>query len=171
MLKKLRQRRNPLAACAARSRFRNSLVAFRYTHCIHDKEAIFCRCVRCNLSELVIAYYPASSSLHLRVENFGLNIIHKQDNFEGLNVRSCCNQGYRHSNSEFFFISQLTNQSIRITGRVCDLFNKSIRNDSVCKLFGKDSLYRINYLGCMVVILGKNQGFGNVRPVHLPIRI
>ena len=169
MFKQLFQREQALYR--PRSGPRNQLVMLRDADCIHDVIAVFSVCIRCDFFQLILCDAAATAPLHLRIENIGAHILHKQNNFQRLDIRSGRNKRDRYSNTKILFRPHISDQRIGIARRIGDLLHEMFRHFAAVKHLAEYIPDCFNDLGRVVVVFRKDQRFRDIRPVLFALRI
>ena len=156
---------------AVPARFRNRFIRLGYTYRVNDVVALLCFRIRSNLLEFIIVDGSTATSFHLCIEDVGLNIIHKQNDFQRSDIRACCDERYGNSNAEILFNSEITNQIVWVIRGVCNLLYKALWHFAAGKLLAEYLFSFVYNFRRVVVILCKNECLGNVFPFLSSVRV
>ena len=106
-----------------------------------------------------------TTTLHLSVQRFRLDIAHKHYNLQRFDISTCGNKCNSYCYTEIFIVAELTNQLIAIASRVCDLLYKLI----ICST--EDLLCNLYNIACVSIIESKYQCLWQIIHVWLTLRI
>ena len=88
------------------------LLVLSHTNSINNVITFFGVSIGRYFTQAIIINYAASAALHLCVEHIGVNIFHKQHDFQWPDIGACRNQRDSNCNSEILFCSEVTNETI-----------------------------------------------------------
>ena len=130
-----------------------------YANSINQIEQVFTIRIRRNIPQLFIPNRAHSAPLHLSIQRIRLDIAHKHDHFERLDIRTRSNQRYSNSNAEFLVIAELPYQFVAISGRIGNLLHEFV-------IVPTENLFcNFDDIACMSIVQRKNERFRQI--VHI----
>ena len=100
-----------------------------------------------------------------------MNVLHEEDDFQGLYVRASSHQRYSHCDSEILFCPQIPDQFVGIACGIGNLLAEVFRDIPIPKAVFEYILHAFNDFSGMMIVLGEDQGLRNVFPLGLPVRV
>ena len=114
---------------------------------------------------MLVANSSNTTTLHLSVQRFGLDIAHKHYNLQRFDISTCGNKCNGYCYAEIFIIAELTNQLITVASRVCNLLYKLV----ICST--ENLLCNLHDIACVGIIESKYQCLWQIIHIWLTLRI